>query len=381
MKILVLSTIDNRGGAALVAWEIRKKLKLLGHSVNTFVRYKYSNEKDVFQIPRRRYQDWLVKLFANDLRFARTSYIFGTKEYREADIIHCHNLHSNFFNLRDLARMSREKKVIWTMHDLWAITGFASDSVTRAHPNKKRFLLYLWDNTAHLLRIKKRIYNRCRLTIVAVSDWMKKELEKSVLSKQKILRIYNGVQPEIFRPYDKAAVRAKLGLPISKKIISFGLKGWLASEKVLKLYENDENIFFVSIGHSNIKAPANRLKSFSYTTNKNLMAEYYSASDVFLYPTQGDSFGLVAAEALSCGTPVVATDIDALPEIVENGRVGIISPSEKPEDLKRSIDQIFALSGAEYEDMRIRARKRIVEKFSLERMTEEYIDLYRDVLK
>jgi glycosyltransferase involved in cell wall biosynthesis len=99
MKICVLSTIDCRGGAAKVAWELRENLKKEGHQVATFVRYKYSDEADVFVIPRKRYQDWLVKIFANDLIFARSKYILKTKEFLEADIIHCHNLHSNFFDL------------------------------------------------------------------------------------------------------------------------------------------------------------------------------------------------------------------------------------------------------------------------------------------
>ena len=78
MKILVISTIDNRGGAAGISWELRKRLKADGHEVNTFVRYKYSNKPDVFTIPRKRYQDWFVKLFANDLRFANTGFICNT---------------------------------------------------------------------------------------------------------------------------------------------------------------------------------------------------------------------------------------------------------------------------------------------------------------
>ena len=127
MNILQLGTIDNRGGAAIISWELRKKLISLGHKVDTFVRYKYSNEPNVFLIPRKRYQDWLVKLFANDLKFAKTNYIINTPEFKKADIIHCHNLHSNFFNLKTLKKMSEVKPIVWTMHDMWAFTGGCTD--------------------------------------------------------------------------------------------------------------------------------------------------------------------------------------------------------------------------------------------------------------
>jgi len=226
MKIFVIGTIDNKGGAAGVSWELRKRLKDAGHTVNTFVRYKYSNEPDVFAIPRKRYQDWLVKLFANDLRFAFTDYLFGTKEFKEADIVHCHNLHSNFFDLKTLQKMSLKKPVVWTLHDIWAFTGFANDSVTLKNPNKKKFLLFLWDNTPHLLRIKKSIYNRSKLSLIAVSDWMKREAEKSVLGGHSITRIYNGIDIHTFTPRDRTLARTELGLPLDKKIVAFDIKGW-----------------------------------------------------------------------------------------------------------------------------------------------------------
>lgn len=379
MNILVLGTIDSRGGAAMVSWEIRKKLKALGHKVDTFVRYKYSNEPDVHVIPRQRWQDWMIRIFANDLRFARTGYIFETKEYKEADVIHCHNLHSNFFNLKDLIRMSREKPVVWTIHDLWPITGFASDSGTRNNPNKKRFLFYLWDNTARLLRIKERIYSRSKLTVVAVSEWIKKEIDRSALGKQSVILIYNGADTEIFKPQDKAALRRELGLPSDRKIVAFGLKGWLASREVMESYKGDDGVFFLAIGNENIR-DSGSCRSFPYTTDKSLVSKYLASADVFLYPTQGDSFGLVAAESLACETPVVTTDVDALQEIVTHGQTGYISPNEDPGELRKGIDRILGLSLAEYDEMSRKGREDVLRRFSLKRMCDEYTRLYDGLL-
>ncbi len=380
MNIFVIGTIDNRGGAAIVSWELRKKLKSLGHTVSTFVRYKYSNETDVFVIPRKRYQDWLVKLFANDLTFARTKYLLETKEFKEADIVHCHNLHSNFFDLKLLVEMSKRKPVIWTLEDLWAITGFANDSATRKNPNKKRFLLYLWDNTPRLLKIKQKIYSKSKLIIVAVSEWMKKEAQQSILGGQEIVRIYNCVDIDTYRPQDKTILRQELGLPQDKKIVACSIKGWKTSNKIIDNYANNDKMFFMSVGFTHIQTPNKNFLAIPYIKEKTLLSKYLAAADIFLHPTQGDSFGIIAGEALASGTPVVTCNTDALPEVVPHKKVGYVAIPDDVEDLQRGIEYVLNLPKEEYERMSIFGREWVSNNFSLEKMCKEYMALYARVL-
>lgn len=380
MKICVLSTIDCRGGAAKVAWELRESLKKEGHQVSTFVRYKYSNEPDVYVIPRKRYQDWLVKIFANDLIFARSKYILKTKEFLEADIIHCHNLHSNFFDLALLKNMSKLKPVLWTMHDLWAITGYASDSITRKNPNKKRFLLYLWDNTSRLLAKKSQIYKNSKLTIIAVSDWMRNEVRNSILGNQKIVRVYNGVDTSVFTKKDKINTRKKLGLPLDKKIVAFGVKGWQTVKRIIEKTPADSNIFFLSIGHSNAKTPYPHYASTDHLTDKNSVADYLGVADVLLYPTQGDSFGLTAAEAIACGTPVVAYAVDALPEIIIHKKNGYLATPESQEDMERGMQYFINLPHDHYASLGTEMSLDIENRFSNKKMYAEYKKLYEETL-
>jgi glycosyltransferase involved in cell wall biosynthesis len=381
MKILVIGTIDNRGGAANVSWELRKRLKQDGHTVTTFVRYKYSDEPDVFVIPRKRWQDWLVKLFANDLHFARTDYLLETKEFKEADMVHCHNLHSNFFNLKTLQKMSLKKPVVWTLHDMWAFTGFASNSFILRHPHKKKFLLYLWDNTHNLLREKKKIYEKSKLFMVTVSEWLKKETEKSILGKQNITCIYNGIDTETFKPGDKTLARKKLGLPLDKKIIAFGIKGWQDVNKIMDEYIDRTDIFFVAVGHNTLTTKNKNCLSLPQTQERDVLAEYLSSADVFVHLTPEDSFGLIHTEALSCGIPVVTYNVDALPETVVHKETGYIAEYENIDDAKAGIEYLLNLSTDEYKKMREKARERIVKNFSQEKMYTEYLALYKKIIE
>ena len=84
MNILIISTIDTGGGGARIPWNIMAGLKEKGHKVSMFVGYKNSNDPDVHKIPLNPLYYRLSKFFATDLRFARSSCIFNTKEYKGA---------------------------------------------------------------------------------------------------------------------------------------------------------------------------------------------------------------------------------------------------------------------------------------------------------
>ncbi len=266
------------------------------------------------------------------------------------------------------------------MHDIWAITGFSNNSATLKNPNKKKFLLYLWDNTANLLKSKKKIYNKSKLHIVAVSEWIKKEIKKSILCNQSVTRIYNGIDIDIFRPQNKTLIRKELGLPQNKKIVGFGIKGWENSNKIIEKYKNNNNIFFTAVGHSVINTTNKNCLSLPSTQNRALFAKYLSCADIFLNPTIEDSFGLINAESMACGTPVVTHEIDAIPEITKHKKTGYVSKHNDVNDLKNGVDYILNLSKDDYNNMSKNARSKIVNNFSNEKMYNEYLELYQKLI-
>ena len=118
-----------------------------------------------------------------------------------------------------------------------------------------------------------------------------------------------------------------------------------------------------------------------HTQDRRLLAKYLSLADVFLHPTPEDSFGLISAEALSSGTPVVAYNVDALPEIVSHKEVGYVAEYENIDDAKNGIEYILNLSKDAYTLMSIKARERIVNNFSSQKMYGEYLALYKKILE
>lgn len=124
------------------------------------------------------------------------------------------------------------------------------------------------------------------------------------------------------------------------------------------------------------------------------IAQYQKAA-YFLYPIMWEEpFGLVLTEAMACGTPVIAYAKGAVPEIVKDGETGYIvnsSPSDIRGDyiikktgiegLSEAIERISSLSPQEYMTMRKNSRSLVEEKFTIEKMVDQYEALYQDILQ
>ena len=99
----------------------------------------------------------------------------------------------------------------------------------------------------------------------------------------------------------------------------------------------------------------------------------YGGARALLYPIQArEPFGLVLAEAMACGTPVAALDRGAVKEIVDEGVTGIVF--NDLEDMTTGLQRVFDLD-------RHRVHDHAVKRFGADRMVEEYVDVYRRVVK
>ena len=99
----------------------------------------------------------------------------------------------------------------------------------------------------------------------------------------------------------------------------------------------------------------------------------YGGARALLYPIQSrEPFGLVLAEAMACGTPVVALDKGAVREVVDDGVTGIVFGNL--EEMINGLPRVFELD-------RRRVRARAVERFGVERMVDGYIDVYRRLVE
>ncbi|MCK5343004.1 MAG: glycosyltransferase, partial [Candidatus Heimdallarchaeota archaeon] len=202
--------------------------------------------------------------------------------------------------------------------------------------------------------------------------------------------IYNGIDSEIFHPMDKADVRKKLNLPLDKTILMFsahkGIKNfWHGGDYLLKALEqiDDENILFLNIGSTEnldkrIKKSIEWI-SIPHVNSETTMAEYYAASDLFVYPSIADSSSLVVVESMACGTPIIAFETGGIPELITNMRSGYIARYKDVDDFVKGIN--LFLNDV---DLRVKAgisaRKDVEKHFTLDKMVTLYDELYHTLV-
>ena len=217
LKILQVNTVEKEGGAAVIAWNLYKAYAQKGYYSYYSVGKKQSSDDLVIQIPELSLTTILTRLEAKFAPFCRISELVkkiqkGQKSHRQEqgwenfhfpgsrkilqlhplqpDIVHLHNLHGGFFDLRYLAQLSHKKPVIITMHDMWLITGHCAHPMECKRwqsgcgdcPDLLRYPPILADGTARNLHRKQRIYRRSNLYLATPSQWLMDQVEKSVIT-------------------------------------------------------------------------------------------------------------------------------------------------------------------------------------------------------
>lgn len=392
MNILHINKTDQAGGAAKIAWQLASGQQAAGLDVSFFVADKKSAAGFVQAIKPPLSSVIASHLLGTDLDFFASDDLLKTKEYAQANIIHFHNLHGHYFNLKTFERICREKKTVWTLHDLWPVTPYCSHSPGQrlsrgfydcSYDSSKSKMKFF--NQAYLKWRKRRAYVDIKTHLAVPSRWLFEMLDGTVLADCPRSLICHGVDTAVFRLADKAEARRRLGLPPDKKIILFVSnggksniwKGWQYVQDALRRYQNDPDILFLCLGGVLEKSGQANLRNVGYVNDKEL-ADYYNAGDALLFTSLAESFGLVVIEALACGLPVVSFPVGIVPEVIVDGVNGYIARQGSGEDLIAGLDRVLSGGYADSEN-RLRQSLEIAQKFSSGRMIDEYIELYKSL--
>jgi glycosyltransferase involved in cell wall biosynthesis len=332
------------------------------------------------------------------------------------DVVHCHNLHGGYFDLRALPWLCRQAPIVLTLHDAWLLSGHCAHSFECDRwkigcgrcPDLAIEPAIPRDATAANWRRKREIFVRSRLHVATPSVWLMDRVRQSMLAPALAGTrvIPHGVDLSVFRPADRAAARATLGLPQDEPVVLVASSGllqgaWMDHETLrtaigaVAARRRGRPVHVVALGadHPDIRIGEAVVRFAGYHREPAAVARYQQAADIYVHAARVDTFPTMVIEALACGTPVVATTVGGIPEQVRSaaaaGRpstepaaepTGVLVPPRDPDALAAAVTAL--LDDPEWRQrLSHNAALDARDRFDLERQAADYLAWYRSIMR
>lgn len=397
MRVLLINTFVGSTSTGNLVYDIYKTNIEAGNQC--MIAYGRQNTKgciEVYQISNKiDYTSHAIWTRITDLnglgsRYVTKKFLKFIDEYNP-DIIHLHNLHGYYINIRILFEYLCEKNIpiVWTFHDCWPFTGHCpyytnigcekwKTECYKCPKKKKHPASYGFDNSKYNYRLKKSLFTAPeRLVITPVSKWLGNEVKNSFFKNCDIEVVYNGVNLKIFHPR-KSDFKEKNNL-CKKKVLLGVAVNWVPSKgledliKLSRIISEEYKVVIVGLTKKQKEALPHNILGIEKTSNAEELAEIYSAAEVFVNPSKEETFGMVTAEALACGTPVVVYNATASPELVDQD-TGAVVPIG---DIHKMYEAIKKINKDKMGTACVERARTIFDK---EKNQWQYIDIYTRLL-
>lgn len=397
MKILQINALYGEKSTGTIVRDIAEKLMESHESPSTICMQSSIKDADIITTGitiSSKLHAFLTRLigYQGCWSYCMTLSLLSRIKKIDPDIVHIHNLHSNFINLPLLLKYCSkyDKPLIVTLHDCWYFTGkcyhFEDAKCDKwltgcGNCPKKRMDIpsLFWDSSRATFKIKQKAFNTVqKLYVVGCSKWITEKAKLSpIFSNAKFLTIHNGVDTSIFyqtfkirennKPFTILAMANKWFLPENtvlrdklKKIAGPEVRFRIIGCTTLQLRNNHSNQYIQYLG---------------YTNNRIELSQYYREADVFLNVTFIDTLPTVNMEAICCGTPVITYDSGGSPELVSEGETGYVVTQNDIDGVLTAIQRVK--NGLIDRDLCATVGQ---QKFDKNVNYHKYIKLYRQIL-
>ncbi len=396
MKILQINAVYGYKSTGVIVKDIEKLL--IDNSHTSYIAYQTALDPTENSYQTGNELDWKIHALYSRV-FGKQAYAswFATKglinyiKKVTPDIVHFHNLHSNFINLNMLCDFIAENNIptVITMHDCWFFTGKCTHYTAvkcdrwqttcgNCPQNKCEQSSLFFDCTAKVLKDRTDHLNKINnLTLVGCSKWIADEAGKSLIKNAHIKVVYNGVNTFVFTPHE-SDFRKKHNLGNEFVILGMANKWCLEINKnaVRTIIHNNKDAKIIIVGctdeQKDIFEQYDNVICLGFIKDRQELSDVYASSNVFVNLTHADTLPTVNMESICCGTPVITYNCCGSPELVDKDS-GFIVEEDDVKSLLLRIQQIK-------EHPLIFNVKEKQEKFDKNTCYNKYLDIYNEIL-
>lgn len=407
MKILQVNCVYKKGSTGKIVYDIHTELLKRGiESVVCYGRGEKNEEEHVYKTCREFYSKFnnLCSRFTGIMYggcYLSTRRLIGIIKKENPDIVHLHCINGYFVNIYRIVEWLKTEHVrtIITLHAEFMYTGGCGHSIDCTQWSSKNGCSYsmkcprwrvetkslFFDRTGTMWKRMRKAFEGFddNLIVTSVSPWLMERAERSPIFEGKEHRVVlNGLDTSVFHVYETRELKKELGLKDEKIVFyatpSFDLNprhikgGYYVHELAKKML--NQNVKFIIAGaySTDIKVSENILL-LGRITDQTKLAKLYSMADVTLLTSKKETFSMVTAESLCCGTPIVGFKAGAPEEISIKEFSKFVEYGDLEFLKKELLDMVFR-----DKDKNLISKKAI-EIYAKNIMCKKYIDLYGEL--
>jgi N-acetyl-alpha-D-glucosaminyl L-malate synthase BshA len=361
------------GGSGIVATELGIELAKMGHEVH-FISYALPTRLDRFQkniyfhdvdIPH--YPLFEFHLYT----LALAGKIIDVCKYEDLDILHVHyaipHAVSGFLS-KEILKKNKDLKLVTTLHG-------TDITLVGLEPSFMPIIRWALEQSD---------------SITAVSRYLKDNTNSHFNTGKDIKIIPNFVDTKFYKRKDRSEFKKQIA-PNGEKILMHmsnfrPVKRVTDTVEILKEVREKIPAKLILVGDGPDRKKAEQLSReldlcdhITFFGKQSSVVDPLSISDLFLLPSQSESFGLSSLEAMACEVPVVASNIGGIPEVVEHGESGFVAElGDTKRMAKYAVDLLT--NEKKHKAFSKNARKRAEELFEANKIVKQYEDLYIELI-
>ena len=362
------------GGSGVIATELGKELALRGHEVH-FISYalpfrlSHYIENIVFhEVEISNYPLFEFPLYSLSL----ASKMVEVAEFEKLDLLHVHYAiphATSAYLAKEMMRNNRDLKIFTTLHG----TDITLVGLEPSFLPLVKFSIEKSDG------------------VTAVSRFLKEKTITNYSCESDIRVIPNFVDTDLFKPESNGEFRKAIA-PNGEKILvhTSNFRPVKRVPDTIRIFEKVQKEIpskLILVGDGPDRSECERLSrqldlcdTVKFLGKQDGLVEILSSSDLFLIPSQSESFGLSALEAMACGLPVISSSVGGLPELVRHNETGFIAEIGDVDRMAKYALELLS-NDKKYKLFSENSRQRAVNKFDKSKVVPLYEEYYEQILK